>query len=441
LSYYHNEKEIEAIGTIYLKDIGNIQMNIKKHFEFIINATNYIKRGELKDNIELHFIAQTEDECDEWVITIEFLKSLAIHQSITTNFGTNINLSRKSFPSKSTFIKVEEKPLRSLPNLDIEIQKQIKDKIKTGFNYFFGHLVAHMIEHAYNNSAPISHTPTLINSLEPFNTLLPISEYNTNINHKELVHEVLIEEDKEVVNESIVQLEESDVMLSINQSGIKKKKEIVPMSFLENKRDSIIEGISPINPVEPKLLWKYNEGMEEIVGVNITNIKYKSQSNNLIGKNLNKKEKSILEIQRKKVNAQQSVSMDVVLNEMRSFLHEKLLNITPSEKQQILNLRETISTKKDTPTPKNEVRIPLNDKQIATESKSEIIKKVNNKKYGFVTSTVASLGGDIFQLKEDSVVIVEKVDYEDNIVTCAYKGMKGLFPLASIVIGNEMKEH
>ncbi len=61
------------------------------------------------------------------------------------------------------------------------------------------------------------------------------------------------------------------------------------------------------------------------------------------------------------------------------------------------------------------------------------------KRYGFVKKTVASIGGDLFELKENSIVVVEKIDEEDNIATCSYKDMVGIFPLDAIKVGSAIE--
>ena len=55
-------------------------------------------------------------------------------------------------------------------------------------------------------------------------------------------------------------------------------------------------------------------------------------------------------------------------------------------------------------------------------------------KRGVAIKRVESIGGDIFDLKEGTVVTVDKVDTEDNIATCSNNGLIGLFPLECIKI-------
>ena len=55
-------------------------------------------------------------------------------------------------------------------------------------------------------------------------------------------------------------------------------------------------------------------------------------------------------------------------------------------------------------------------------------------KRGVAIKRVESIGGDIFDLEEGTVVTVDKVDTEDNIATCSNNGLIGLFPLECIKI-------
>lgn len=67
--------------------------------------------------------------------------------------------------------------------------------------------------------------------------------------------------------------------------------------------------------------------------------------------------------------------------------------------------------------------------------------EVTNQKYGYVIRKVQSIGGDIFELHEDILVTVEKVNEDDNIATCTFNKMTGLFPLDAIRIGSAIKSN
>lgn len=433
LSYYHDESQ-EVVGTIYLKDIGSVLTNKRTKFgaEFTISAANWLKRGNLQEDMEFHFMAQTEDERDEWITTIELLKSLAVQEDVASNFGTDLSFF-KSTPSVPLSQLNDESTIDRKSPPSAEEQNKLKDSIKGGFNYLIAHFMAHMIEHAYSNPKPLSQTPVLIESLTILNT---IKERNGILFDSKPADAEEVKQGKEVgagrtevgendveqrhseeesfeppgeIDESVIHSEESDVMVSVNQSGAYRRaalKEITFLPFTEAKKDTTIEGISPISLAKPKRLWKYNEGLEGIIGIDVTGKKYISERNDIViemsRKGGKRKDKSIVEMQRSKMSTlnKTAVSMDVLIREMRGFLRDKLLHSKPSERFRLQKFKEAITARSERKEPLGSKLHNYTPEQKSSFKELPYRQQTSSRKYGLVIADATSLGGDMFQLKQ-----------------------------------------
>eukprot|EP01022_Parablepharisma_sp_SALTPOND_P013263 TRINITY_DN1760_c0_g1_i1.p4 TRINITY_DN1760_c0_g1~~TRINITY_DN1760_c0_g1_i1.p4 ORF type:complete len:556 (+),score=68.23 TRINITY_DN1760_c0_g1_i1:9141-10808(+) len=230
---------------------------------------------------------------------------------------------------------------------------------------------------------------------------------------------------------------------------------------------------------------KYDEGKERVSSNALLEDEYVSRSNGLsedITTSRHKpkvKEMSITELQRLRTQAG-SISEtknpkreDFLLQEMRRILEEKLATPQYSPIYENKYRRAASTTQKilvvdpakkfssygqmrrpsnDSIKEENTLHLSISgttDKDVTENNPVEKFDKspkkfvspeAQSRKYGLVTKDTASLGGDVFELKESSMVVVEKVDYEDNIVTCSYKDLRGIFPLDAIRIGNTVSD-
>ncbi len=104
LSYYHTEQEYaahDALGTIFLKNVGSVLPYQRvaansNRFEFVVSASSWLKKAEFQDHREFYFTANSEEERDEWITTIELLKAVAVHQGFQAAFGADLKIPGKS---------------------------------------------------------------------------------------------------------------------------------------------------------------------------------------------------------------------------------------------------------------------------------------------------------------------------------------------------------
>ncbi len=207
LEYYHSELEHrkhDPLGTIYLKNIGSVIPTERKKateaFEFVVSSSTWVKKDISKRHREFYFAAPTEEERDEWITTIEFLKTIAVHRSFQSTFGTKLSIplhfddpvvnlfDRKlplstAQPAKATAGEKESKVLstvqrrQTMKTLGLMLsgmqgqtshkqEQDLKESIKGMFNYMFVHLAGHMMEHSFRAKDEyrrnLSQTPRIV---------------------------------------------------------------------------------------------------------------------------------------------------------------------------------------------------------------------------------------------------------------------------------------
>ena len=398
-----SEKEYnfnKELATINLKSITNISSESEG---FIINASSWIKDGAAQPHRKFYFTTKSE-EIKEWVITIELLKAAAIQQDFKSQFGIDL-VNRKDEP-------------RDIMIFNKQIRKTVDDKIKLKakgmINYMLTHFLGHMIEHAYYNSSKISKTPLILTELG----ILKSIEKNTIMEQVKpnIIQECEVEDNLFKVDESLIELkEEVKVQVNRSQSSVKESNVV--------NKSMVISDVK-------KMVDKYNEGSEAIVSYNFLIHNHMSSSNNIFHTRKNGKKVSIIELQRLKTGSkiqkfdETSISTDILAKEMHRLLLEEIESSIDIKDERVSSpLQKAAST-------------IIKNKKITKDLKPIKNRGNGEGKYGLVTRDVTSIGGDIFHLKCNSVVLVEKINIEDNIATCTYNSLKGLFSLDSIKVSN-----
>ncbi len=204
LEYYHSELEHrnhDPLGTIYLKNIGSVIPYERKAsseaFEFVVSSSSWVKKDVSKKHREFYFAASSEEERDEWITTIEFLKTTAVHRSFQSTFGAKLTIPLhfddpvvNLFDRKQSLSTVQSmKPIgdpagkvsstmqrrQTVKGLTIaniqgqtthKAERDIKECIKGMFNYMFVHLAGHMMEHSFRAKPEyrrvLSQTPRIL---------------------------------------------------------------------------------------------------------------------------------------------------------------------------------------------------------------------------------------------------------------------------------------
>lgn len=90
--WYHNEQEVKQgkvpLGTIPLNEVYHCtpSLNTKSTCDFLIGAGSWKKGKDLKERREFKFGARNEDDRDDWITSIEFLKTKSVYDKFTKNF-------------------------------------------------------------------------------------------------------------------------------------------------------------------------------------------------------------------------------------------------------------------------------------------------------------------------------------------------------------------
>ena len=190
LQYYHSEQEFkihDALGIIYLKNIGSVvpyeRSTSANMFEFVVDASSWMKKDIVKEHREFYFAANSEEERDEWITTIELQKAVAVNKNFQNSFGAKVggpredpivNLFDKKLslsltapalksnagsPESKLSPKQRRETIRGLglnmnslnQNSPHRKEQDLKEKIKVMFNYMFCHFTGHLMEHAFKS--------------------------------------------------------------------------------------------------------------------------------------------------------------------------------------------------------------------------------------------------------------------------------------------------
>lgn len=475
LSFYRDEKEYKANneqGTVYLKSVGACEQSGIR--EFVVSASGWVKKDVPQQHRRFYFAVQSAEERDEWITTIDMLRAAAIQSNFKSVFGIDLRMFGKKEEPQT--MKVISKHIGSTKRtnkdhiMNAKANESLKANVKGMFNYALAHLVGHMIEHAYGNPRKISQTPLLVGQLGVLRSIekkCTASNEPRHIHANEFVESTVvqavpnIEEHKEVQefsaradeqksgeesgivgrsDESVVQLEEEEVSLKVNSS----------LKTTSQPHKSVVheEVNKSISSAEEMALneRKYDEGLEAIVPSSFREGRYTTESNGLHVKP--KKEKSIAELQRLKSRREtpvqrtdeSAISSDFLMKEMCKLLEENLKS--PSGKR----CNESLMSLSSPPGKASRVRKAKTASKFTKPPITKGFEAHKNRddnrgavhKHGLVTRDVTAIGGDIFTLKPNSTVVVERINAEDNIAVCTHNGLKGLFPLDSIKIGSAL---
>ncbi len=71
-----------------MKDVFSIKtsQNVRRFLEFRIGASKWVKKDKPKGYREFSFGANSSDDRDEWITTLELLKAKAIHKDFQERF-------------------------------------------------------------------------------------------------------------------------------------------------------------------------------------------------------------------------------------------------------------------------------------------------------------------------------------------------------------------
>jgi len=153
---------------------------IEPCFEFVVSASSWVKKNIQYGHREFYFSANNEEEREEWIVTIEYMKTYAVQQSFQAAFGADIKITNNSKirPSVIQTAKLYEKtpidairtqitnPFKNTRQTSLKSAKELKENVKGMFNYMFAHLSAHLMEHCFKNTCKYSTTPEILNENE-----------------------------------------------------------------------------------------------------------------------------------------------------------------------------------------------------------------------------------------------------------------------------------
>jgi len=200
LAYNHSELEYhnhDPLGTIFLKHIGSIvpyeEERSAKLYKFAVSASTWIKKDVVKSHRTFVFMAETEDEREEWITTIEFLKIVAVYRNFQKAFGMKL---RSPFGHEETAIQLFDLKLNTITmnntktvsnaeyltkrkptgknsfssnqedvsQATIRSERVLKEPIKAMFNYMFMHFVSRLMENSIKGeeSDSLKVTPKII---------------------------------------------------------------------------------------------------------------------------------------------------------------------------------------------------------------------------------------------------------------------------------------
>jgi len=179
----------------------------------VVSSSTWIKKDISKRHREFYFAAASEEERDEWITTVEFLKAIAVHRSFQSSFGVKLTIplkiedpvlnlfDRKLSLSITQAVKSPNEKeskmssvqrrltVKSLSTISQQMQNQLshkaerdlKESMKAMFNYMFVHLTGHLMEHSFNAKQEyrrnLHQTPRIVEQshvLEAIETKYPI---------------------------------------------------------------------------------------------------------------------------------------------------------------------------------------------------------------------------------------------------------------------------
>ena len=180
MQYYHSELKFhnhDPLGIICLKNIGSvIPYNRDKNsdrYKFEVCSSSWIKKDKIKSHRIFLFETNSEEEREEWITTIEFLKTVSVHRNFQSSFGVKLKIPLErdiaqqsifdrnlnfNIGSPSKYISkldslskkksVNKSIISDCSQFSIKNEKSLREPIKAWFNYSIAHFVGFLMENA-----------------------------------------------------------------------------------------------------------------------------------------------------------------------------------------------------------------------------------------------------------------------------------------------------
>lgn len=136
--YYNSKEEFELhdpLASIYLKNISLVLPSNVRGFQhaFLVRAGCWVKKDKQKGSRDFIFIANSDEQKDKWITSIELLKTICVHRNFQSQY-TKVLLPVKNEDDSSDIYDIKFSLVPSLKagnaNLDKSVLNSRRDSIK-----------------------------------------------------------------------------------------------------------------------------------------------------------------------------------------------------------------------------------------------------------------------------------------------------------------------